>query len=184
MKTCARCRKTKPLDEFRVHSTFGRELTPKIYRKKICKICEVEVRLEKKQENRCLDAFRQRRRAHARSTGYSVAQLKAMGWDELQRSREMQAQYDNGFCPGCIDDDGTVHFYRDMTQGLAELTIDIIDPAAPPVWPGNVQWLCMTCNRRKQRKSGLEHGLERAMVRQWIAEEHTDPGPTQLGLFT
>lgn len=184
MKTCPRCGKTKPVEEFRVDVTNRHELMPKIYRKKFCKVCEVEVRLEKKHANRYLSAFRQRRQSHARSTGFGVAQLKTMGWDEIQRSREMQAQYENGFCPGCIDDDGTVHFYREMTQGLAELTIDIIDPAAPPVWPGNVQWLCMTCNRRKQRRSGLEDGLERVLVRQWIADEHTDPGPTQLGLFT
>lgn len=183
MKTCKRCGKTKPLDEFRIDVTNRRELTPKIYRKTLCKVCEVEVRLERKHENRYLDAFKQRRRSHARTTGCGVSQLKAMGWDDTRRPREMQAQYENGFCPGCIEDDGTVHYYRDMTQGLAELTIDIIDPEQPPVWPGNVQWLCMTCNRRKQRRSGLEDGLERVMVRQWVADEQATPRFEQLDLF-
>ena len=182
MKTCTRCGKTKPVEDFRVDVTNRREVTPKIYRKRVCKICEVELRLEKKNANQYLNAFRQRRRSHASSTGHGVATLKAMGWDEMQRSREMQAQFENGFCPACIDDDGTVHFFRDMSEGLAELTIDIIDPGSPPVWPGNVQWLCMTCNRRKQKRSSLEDGLERVMVRQWISDQH-ERGEQQLALF-
>lgn len=180
MKRCSRCGKVKPLDEFPINVTRRSELTPTIYRKRACKVCEVERRLAKKQANRFADAFDNRRRRHASSTGYTVAQLKAMGWDD-RRPREMEAQFRHGFCPTCIDDDGTVHYFRDMTQGLAELTIDIVDPSKPPVWPGNVQWLCMTCNRAKQKRSGLETGLERVMVRQWEADERGEP--VQLNIF-
>lgn len=171
---CKRCGKDKAPDEFEISVTRRVELVPKIYRKRTCKICLVELRLEAKQSNPCLTAFKQRRQSHAERLGIKATELRKMGWDEVQRSREMEAQFAHGFCPSCVDDDGTVHFFRDMTNGLSELTIDIIDPKQLPVWPGNVQWLCLTCNRRKQRRSGMEDGLERVMVRQWIADEPPD----------
>jgi len=85
-----------------------------------------------------------------------------MGWDEDRRAIEMQAMFEFGFCPMCIEvqPDGTVkvHYFRDMTHGLADLTIDRINPAAPPIWPGNIQWIDKTCNARKHRGDPILHG--------------------------
>jgi hypothetical protein len=92
----------------------------------------------------------------------SVDDLVALGWDLERRSIEMQATFENGFCPNCIELDSSglpvVHFFRDMTHGLADLTIDRTRPNEPPIWPGNVQWLDKTCNRRKGKKDPILHG--------------------------
>lgn len=61
---------------------------------------------------------------------------------------------------------------RELTPTIIRRTICKI--CEVDIRPGNVQWLCLTCNRRKQRRSGMEDGLERVMVRQWIADEPPD----------
>jgi 5-methylcytosine-specific restriction endonuclease McrA len=162
-KTCRQCGFTKPVDEFHIKSP-GRlrsDVTPKVYRAAICQVCIVGNRCAQKERDPYRPAFAQRRRAHASRYGCSVKDLERMGWDTDRRAIEMQAQFENGFCPNCVEtSDGTVkvHFFRDMSRGLAELTIDRINPDLPPVWPGNVQWLCATCNKRKQDRDPILHG--------------------------
>src|SRR5205807_2476454 len=102
--------------------------TPTVYRATICQVCEVGNRLESKERNKFEHSFRQRRRLHASRWGFTVEQLEAWGWDLERRSIEMQAAFENGYCPNCVELDGsgrvTVHFFRDMTHGLSDLTID------------------------------------------------------------
>lgn len=84
-----------------------------------------------------------------------------MGWDTERRPIEMEAAFRHGYCPNCVevrDGEVLVHFFRDMEHGLSDLTIDRINPKEPPVWPGNIQWLDGTCNRRKSRGDPILHG--------------------------
>jgi hypothetical protein len=160
-KECRQCRHVKPVDEFRIKSPGRRDVTPKVYRAPVCKVCEVTNRCEAKELEPYKPAFAQRRRAHASRYGCTVKELERLGWDTERRAIEMRAQFEHGFCPNCIETaDGSVkvHFYRDMSRGLAELTIDRINPDLPPMWPGNVQWLCATCNKRKQDHNPILHG--------------------------
>jgi hypothetical protein len=73
----------------------------------------------------------------------------------------MEAMFEFGFCPLCIEVvDGVVevHFFREMENGLSDLTIDVINPKLPPVWPGNVQWVDDICNKRKGHDDPILHG--------------------------
>jgi len=43
-----------------------------------------------------------------------------------------------------------------MANGHHDLTLDIIDRDAPPVYGANTRWICMTCNRSKGKRSLAE----------------------------
>lgn len=113
-----------------------------------------------------LHAFRSRRKDHAQRLRCHVSDLVALGWDDGLRALEMRIQHETGYCLMCpYRDDGvpTLNFYRDMgnpTGNLQELTIDIINPAVEPIWPGNVWWVCRTCNVRMQRKGKTSYARE------------------------
>lgn len=169
LRTCKQCGLVKPIEEFRIsRRSSRRDVTPIVYRVTTCKVCEVTNHDRARELNPYRPAFAQRRRAHASRYGYTIKELEKLGWDSERRPIEMQATYENGFCPNCIETaDGKVrvHFFRDMSHGLADLTIDRINPDLPPIWPGNIQWLCATCNKRKRDRDPILHG-------QLIQQEH------------
>lgn len=177
-KQCKQCGLVKPAEEFALKGA-----TSSLHRRPRCKVCEITNRVERKKADPYRPAFLQRRQHHASRYKMTVADLEAMGWDVERRCIEMRAQYENGFCPACIEANGVVHYFRDMTNGLAELTIDRIDTSQPPVWPGNVQWLCMTCNRRKQNSSPILHGQRVQAEHELRRSEESGKGYTQLSLF-
>lgn len=179
-KQCKQCGFVKPVEEFRIQRS-RHELMP--IRNARCKVCEVTNRDKRKKADPYRPAFLQRRQHHASRYRMTVAELDAMGWDLERRCIEMRAQFENGFCPACIESDGTVHYFRNMTNGLAELTIDRIDTSQPPVWPGNVQWLCMTCNRRKQNSSPILHGQRVQAEHELRLGERGGKALEQLSLF-
>jgi hypothetical protein len=157
-----------------------------LYRSKISKPCLIQRRIDARAANPYRHTFAQRRRNHAQRWGYSVAELEAIGWDLDRRSIEMQAMFEFGFCPNCIEVINgvvVVHFYRDMTHGLSDLTIDRLNPELPPVWPGNIQWLDLSCNIRKHDASPIADGqriqavhelrLSEVASDQWPDDERT-----------
>lgn len=150
----------------------------KSYRAKICKDCQITVRNAKRDADPYLHAFKSRRQDHAKRLHVPVSKLIALGWDAELRSLEMRYQYEHGYCPVCpyrLDGVPTLNFYRNMAEGLKELTIDIFDPALEPIWPGNVWWICKTCNIRMQREGKPNFGQkileEHALRRQELADD-------------
>jgi hypothetical protein len=184
MKTCKQCGLAKPTDEFRIKTpTVRRGATPKVYRAQICKVCEVTNHDRARELDPYRPAFAQRRRDHASRYGHTVKDLERMGWDTERRSIEMRAQYENGFCPNCIEtaEHGVkVHFFRDMSHGLADLTIDRINPDLPPIWPGNIQWLCGTCNKRKRDRNAVLHGQRIQQEHELRCQEQATPPQGRL----
>lgn len=184
-KICRQCKLRKPIEEFRIVGKM-RDLTH-LKRLSTCKVCEVTNRCTQKELDPYKPAFAQRRRDHARRYGCTVKELEQLGWDAERRTIEMRAQFENGFCPNCIETaDGAVqvHFYRDMSRGLAELTIDRINPDLAPIWPGNVQWLCATCNKRKQDRDPILHGQRIQQEHEFRIQEQLPPiVPEQRSLF-
>jgi hypothetical protein len=69
-----------------------------------------------------------------------------------------------------------------MPAKLRDLTIDVIYPELPPQWPGNVQFLCSTCNGRKHRTDPILHG-QRLQAEFEFGQVGPEPLPGQLDLF-
>lgn len=162
-KKCSECERWQPHSEFRIkrRRTIRRSATPIAYRSKVCKDCEHDARRTRKSTKLFERTFNQRRRNHAARWGYSIEQLIEMGWDTARRAMEMQESFEHGYCPLCIErTDGQVkvHFFRESSLGLSDLSIDRIDPTKPPIWPGNIQWVHKTCNQRKHGKDPILHG--------------------------
>jgi hypothetical protein len=145
-----------PDEKFQIKTPTRRQGSlPTTHRAKICKDCQITQRNAKRDENPYLHAFKARRQDHAKRLHTRVGELIALGWDAELRALEMRHQFEHGYCPICPyrhEGEPTLNFYRDMKEGLKELTIDIFTPALPPIWPGNVWWVCKTCNIRMQRE--------------------------------
>ena len=160
-----------PDEKFEIKRRVRGGSSPHIERAKVCKDCQITQRLAKREADPYLHAFLSRRKDHAKRLTCTVANLIALGWDEGLRSLEMKIQHEVGYCPLCpYRDDGvpTLNFYRDMGKPkgvLSELTIDVFDPAVEPIWPGNVWWVCKTCNIRMQREGKAKYARK-------ILEEH------------
>jgi 5-methylcytosine-specific restriction endonuclease McrA len=172
------CGQIRDVEEFRISR---RGATPTLFRKAVCKICEVRLRLEAKERDPYRHAFLLRRRSHASRWGYSVQQLKDFGWDDILRPAEMKVQFEHCYCPDCPEVIGgkpVLYFYRDMTHGLEDLSIDRIRYDEPPHWPANIRWLCKTCNARQHDKPKSQHAQRILAVREFRQSEHlfaTDP---------
>jgi hypothetical protein len=57
-------------------------------------------------------------------------------------AHEAEHVYGNG-CQNCGN------AFAEMGHGLADITLDVVDPEAPPTYGVNTRWICMTCNRAK-----------------------------------
>jgi hypothetical protein len=63
------------------------------------------------------------------------------GWKLSQISHDIEHAFNN-WCSYCENP------YSGMSHGLADVTLDIINPDEPPYYT-NVRYCCGTCNRRK-----------------------------------
>jgi hypothetical protein len=54
-----------------------------------------------------------------------------------------------------------------MGHGLADITLDVIDPAAAPYYGTNTKWACQTCNREKGTTPPALWGAKLNAWRQW-----------------
>ncbi len=190
-KRCAEppkgCGLERDIEEFRIEGNRSRDDTRVPRRAKVCKICEITLRLAAKALDPYTSAFKQRRRSHASRWGYSVADLvDVYGWDDVRRIGEMRAQFEFGYCPVCVWDNHGVcvlEYFRDMTHGLADLTIDRIRQDEPPWWPNNVRWICKTCNSREGRRPKAEHAAVVQAEHQLRLFEATPQTYTQEVMF-
>ncbi len=102
--------------------------------------------------------------------GNPLTFAQAYVWVDTVIAGEMEAAF-NGPCKGCGFP------YKTMGHGLADLTVDIIDPASEPFYIYNTRLVCRTCNSGKGKKRPTEETqLKRAYAR-WAAtpEEHFQP---------
>jgi DNA-directed RNA polymerase subunit RPC12/RpoP len=86
---------------------------------------------------------------------------------------DAQHSYDNS-CTYCG------HMFKDMGHGLADITLDIVDPSQPPYYAVNVRWVCATCNREKSRTPPALWGARRACWELWTRRTKH---PIQPNLF-
>lgn len=129
----------------------------------ICIGCEQTKRDAKKSDDggRWIVKIRDTIRRHAARLKLSVETLEQQyGWNFDRMLHEAKHAYANG-CQYCGEP------FREMGHGLADLTLDIMDPTRPPYYTTNVAWSCMTCNREKCQKSAAIWGAKRAAWETW-----------------
>jgi hypothetical protein len=176
-----------PDEKFQIKgSTGGRVQTPGLRRAKVCKDCQITLNMAKREAEPYKHAFESRRKNHASRLSIGVAELVRLGWDTELRALEMEIQHKHGYCPMCpYRNDGvpTLNFYRDMGRpvgDLAELTIDIFDPVREPRWPGNVWWVCSSCNKRMQREGKFSFAERLLAEHAFRVQEAQPPAPITL----
>jgi hypothetical protein len=119
-----------------------------------CIPCQQETRDARKLANRWVVKARTTRRSHARRLGISVPTLEHdYGWELVRIAGELEHAY-AGNCPGCGQ------AFAEMPNGIQDLTVDVIDRDAAPVWGVNTRPLCQTDNRRK----GITTTAKRAAI--------------------
>jgi hypothetical protein len=110
---------------------------------------------------------------HAKRFGLTKREFeRRYGWTADRIAHDIEHAHDNTCCY-CQQP------YADMAHGLADVTIDIIDPAKEPFYSTNTRPCCMTCNRAKSDMSPEDWAKRLLGWRLW--REHQTSGPTQIG---
>lgn len=140
-KHCRQCGLDFPEEEF-----FRRTSTRMhLRRMAVCIGCETTRRTEEKERDRTMVKARDTIRRHAARLRVSVETLsERFGWMPAQIKHDIEHAAKNG-CPYCH------RSFASMGHGLADITIDIIDPAKPPFYTTNTKIACQTCNREKAK---------------------------------
>lgn len=100
------------------------------------------------------------RTSHAKKLGVTVAQLVCLGWETEAMARDVQASLASGCCRWCPPG----HNFK----SLGDISLDIRNPAKPPDYKANTEWVCMKHNRQKNNKSAEEFSaVLRAENAQW-----------------
>ena len=147
MRTCKKCGGTYSETFFQSHCNHTRIVT---FKNNVCIGCQQTARDEKKYVNRPLVKARNTYFSHARKyIERGIIQdandlRRLYGWDIPQMAHDIDHSFKNG-CPYCRKK------FADMEGGLHSVSLDIINPVSPPYYETNVRWVCLTCNKEKQR---------------------------------
>lgn len=145
-RRCARCGQT--FDESFFRRNAGSNCSPQRARRYVCRGCEQTRRDEIKGRNRPRSKAHGAIRTHAdKYIRLGLVQTKAefcerFGWDVAQMEHDIEHAAGNG-CPYCRKQ------FSSMAHGLADVTVDIVDPQALPYYRTNARWVCSTCNKAK-----------------------------------
>ncbi len=116
----------------------------------VCIGCELSARTAAKERNRTLEKARRTRNHHAdRFIREGAVQNRTdfaerYGWELGQMSHDIAHSSTNG-CPYCR------RSFSSMAHGLADITIDVVNPEMSPYYRTNCRWVCRSCNAEKQR---------------------------------
>jgi len=142
-KRCSQCGGVYPIAFFRNNKVGHMHMT-----RSRCKGCEQTERDAKKRDDRWIvkasnSLYRHAKRLHEQKKIQSPEELTELyGWNARQLAHDFEHAYGNG-CPFCLVP------FADMPNGLADVTIDILDTRKPPYYRTNTKIACMTCNRNK-----------------------------------
>jgi hypothetical protein len=163
-KTCTRCGETYDVAFFRNND---RAYAPaRSGSRGVCLGCEQTARDTKKRKNRWLVKAQDTLRHHSRKfvergiVESASVLVEHFGWDVRRMAHEAEHTYGNG-CGYCGEP------FSEMDHGLADITLDIVDPESPPHYGINTRWICQTCNRAKGRRPPGEWGAIRSMWEKW-----------------
>jgi 5-methylcytosine-specific restriction endonuclease McrA len=150
MKRCqGECGGEYPLIFFR-RKTWHAKST--IYHSK-CIACLQAANDKKKRPDRWPDKARDTIRRHAEKYDMSLdGFIEKYGWD-IPRVAHLMKHASENTCSYCRD------LYSEMGHGLADITMDIIDPRKEPYLETNAQPCCRTCNTRKGDRTPEEWAI-------------------------
>lgn len=148
----------------------------------ICPMCLQEKKDRRKRQNRAITKARKMLYNHAEKYSedhpaevMKPAQFaKKFGWSITQMVHDISHNFEN-WCSYCGEP------YNGMGHGLADLTLDIINPDEPPYYT-NVRYCCSTCNSTKGHRGASAFGFHLAMVkarREFLDSEHGTLGKPQ-----
>lgn len=149
IRRCKRCH--TPYEGLEVEAFFRRtSSTHRSMRMAVCIGCELTARTRRKQENRPLE--KARRTLHHHADKYVLAGsatsrddfARRYGWKLEQMAHDIEHAMGNG-CPYCWQ------AFAEMEHGLADCTLDIVNPGQLPYYRTNIRWCCKTCNTEKAR---------------------------------
>jgi len=147
-RRCSRCGGV--FDEiFFSRNTRGSAIANPSNWRSVCNGCQQTGRDTVKRGNRPLAKARATTRTHSRKyIGRGLASDLAdfkdrYGWDDQQMAHDIEYQSGNG-CPYCHKQ------FSSMAHGLADVTLDVVDPQALPFYRTNCRWVCSTCNKAKR----------------------------------
>ena len=172
--TCRVCGFPAP-EEWFIQSSFRRKCGL-VYQttKKVCPMCLQEKKDQRKHQNRALTKARDMLYSHTRrynakhGTQLKPAQFaRKFGWSIRQMVHDIAHNFEN-WCSYCEEP------YTGMGHGLADLTLDIINPDESPFYT-NVRYCCHTCNTIKGQRGAAAFGFHLAMVkarREFLNSEH------------
>ena len=97
------------------------------------------------------------------------------GWKFSRLLKDAQRAYEHS-CAYCE------RKFAEMGYALADLTLDIVNPDAPPFYITNVRWVCATCNRQKNRTPSAQWAARRVWWDAW-KKQPKPKYPVQKKLF-
>jgi hypothetical protein len=105
----------------------------------------------------------------------AVAFCRQFGWTIDRLAYVLSHAYDNT-CEYCY------RSYKEMRNGLADITLDIVDPKQPPFFPTNVKPCCRTCNTEKGSMSPERWARRLIYYREWAEQQGRVPRQSDLFL--
>lgn len=187
-RRCSRCDGIFDEATFFARNTRGSAIANPSNRRAVCIGCQQTSRDEKKYANRGLIKARSCLRTHAAkyiARGVVATQAEfaeRFDWDVKQMAHDINFEYGNG-CRRCR------RSFATMGNGLADITLDIIDPKKLPYYRTNVRWICRTCNSAKSDVDPDEDGRRLEAWSRWerkqIENDHrrVDPKTKTFCLF-
>lgn len=168
MRRCSRCGGLYDEEAgFRRNSRAARAARGD-HRRYVCIPCEQTTRDQTKEARRALVKADRSIRSHCERFNKKHASTLTVpefvgrfDWDRAQLAHDIEHAYANG-CHRCR------RMFRDMPNGWANLTVDIIDPRQLPYYRTNVRvGLCKTCNSAKRDLTLEEDGKRLEVWAQW-----------------
>lgn len=168
---CKRCHFRGDAEWF-IQTSYKESGLTRQTRKAVCPMCLQEQKDKRKHQDRAIEKARRMLYTHAKKYGMKPAQFaRKFGWSIIQMAHDINHNFEN-WCPYCTQP------YQSMGHGLADLTLDIINPNEPPYYT-NVRFCCSTCNSIKGQRGATAFGLHLRMVRE--RQEFLNGKPGTLG---
>jgi hypothetical protein len=175
---CQTCGTTYPADVAEMFFRRGWSSRIRDERRRVCIGCEQTLRDERKRLCRAKTKAHDTIANHANKYGMRKADFaRKYGWDADRIAHDVEHAYENT-CNYCWRP------YAEMEHGLADVTIDIVDPQKEPYYATNTKPCCRTCNTEKGPLNPEQWARKRIGWQLWqdhqtlIAEGLADlPGP-------